>query len=146
MNGFPADVRALYQDVILQRSRAPAHAHRPARVDACGTGDNPMCGDRVEVFVQRDTTGGIADCGFEAHGCAISIASADLMAELLPGHSTGEALRIAGAVQRMVETGEQEHAALSTLRPLSGVHEYPSRRRCATLPWQALVQALEQAA
>jgi nitrogen fixation NifU-like protein len=142
VNSFPEDAERLYQQAILRHSRTPLHASRPARVDASAVGDNPMCGDRVEVFVRRDATGAIADIGFEAQGCAISIASADLMADLLRGAQPADARRIDAAFQHMIQTGDTDDAALETLRPLRGVHDYPSRRRCATLPWHALMQAL----
>jgi nitrogen fixation NifU-like protein len=135
------DVRRLYQDVILRHSRTPLHARRPERIDASAIGDNPMCGDRVEVFVASDHDGTIADIGFEARGCAISIASADLMADLLRGVAQDEVPRIEAAFRRMIETGDADEPAIESLRPLAGVHDYPSRRRCATLPWQALLAA-----
>ena len=144
MSDLPEDVRRLYQDVILRHSRTPLHARRPQRIDASAIGDNPMCGDRVEVFVASDEDGTIADIGFEGRGCAISIASADLMADLLRGAQQQDVPRIHAAFQRMIETGAADEPAIASLRPLAGVHEYPSRRRCATLPWQALDAALRQ--
>ena len=138
-----SDVQQLYQDVILHHSRTPTHAHRPGRVDATAVGDNPMCGDRVEVFVQRvaDT---VEDIGFAAQGCAISVASADLMAALLRGATVDDARRCEAAFLRMIQTGVTDDARIATLRPLAEVHAYRSRQRCATLPWSALMQALEK--
>ena len=132
---FDDDVRDLYQEVILDHGRKPRHGHRLAAYDATAKGDNPMCGDRVEVFVKFDADGSIAETGFEARGCAISVASAALF----------ETFR------EMVRTGTcPEHDTglddpLERLAPLSGVHEYPSRVKCATLPWHALVAALDGA-
>ncbi|MGH7158992.1 MAG: iron-sulfur cluster assembly scaffold protein, partial [Acetobacteraceae bacterium] len=79
------DLADLYQEVILEHSRKPRHGTRLSRFDASAKGHNPMCGDRVQVFVQRGPKGEIADIGFEARGCAISVASADLMAEVVRG-------------------------------------------------------------
>ncbi len=138
------DVRDLYQEVILDRGRRPRHAHRLAAFDATAKGDNPMCGDRVEVWLKLDPAGAITDMGFVARGCAISIASADLLAEIAVGR-TPEALRtLAVAFAEMARTGNSD-AMLESLRPLSGVHEYPSRIKCATLPWNALIAALDGA-
>jgi len=141
------DVRDLYQEVILDHGRRPRHAHRPARIDASAKGDNPMCGDRIEVFVAYDESGRIAETGFEARGCAISVASADLMAEVVPGSSVEQARALFEKFRRMATTGACPDCAtdekLERLQPLSGVHEYPSRVKCATLPWHALIAALD---
>ncbi|MEJ0046351.1 MAG: iron-sulfur cluster assembly scaffold protein [Rhodospirillales bacterium] len=89
------DVRDLYQDIILRHSRQPLHMRRLENFDARAVGDNPMCGDRCEVRLRLDPDGTIADIGFEARGCAISLASADLMAE-----ATAGAYRTASACAR----------------------------------------------
>jgi nitrogen fixation NifU-like protein len=139
------DVRDLYQEVILEHGRRPRHAGRPERYDATAKGDNPMCGDRIEVFVSYTPDGRIADARFDARGCAISVAAADLMAETVAGQ-TGEAARGVFARYRdMVRTGACPDcdATMQLLRPLVGVHEYPSRVKCATLPWHALMAALD---
>jgi nitrogen fixation NifU-like protein len=146
---FADDVRDLYQEVILDHGRKPRHGKRLAAFDVTAKGDNPMCGDRCEVFVKLADDGTIADTGFEARGCAISIASADLMAETIQGRSPSDTRALFESFREMVRTGVcPEHASaldepLERLAPLSGVHEYPSRVKCATLPWHALNAALE---
>ena len=140
------DLRDLYQEVILQHSRHPAHQRRLDPFDGAAKGDNPMCGDRVEVRVRlRD--GRIAETGFEARGCAISVASADLMAGVVAGKAPGEVTGLAQRFATLVRTGACPDCgpALDPLRPLAAVHEYPSRLKCATLPWDALLGALENA-
>lgn len=139
------DLRDLYQDVILDRGRTPRHGSRLAAYDADARGDNPMCGDRVHVFLRRDNDGRIAETGFEARGCAISVASADLMAEAVAGRSADEVRALTASFRAMVQTGaapDGADAALATLAPLTGVHEYPSRVKCAMLPWHAVEAAL----
>ncbi len=84
------DLRDLYQEVILDHGRHPRHAHRLESFDASAKGDNPMCGDRIEVWVKLAPDGSIADTGFDARGCAISVASADLMAETVQGRSPAD--------------------------------------------------------
>jgi nitrogen fixation NifU-like protein len=133
------DLRDLYQDAILQRARAPRHARRLEVFDATASGDNPMCGDRVRVWLRRDGAR-IADLGFEARGCQISIASADLMSEAASGCTPAEARALDTALREMLRTGEGGPEAL---RPLSGVHEFPSRVKCATLAWDAMLAALK---
>ncbi len=137
------DLRDLYQETILDRSRHPRHGRRPAAFDATANGDNPMCGDRCQVFVRRDADGRIADIGFEARGCAISVASADLMADAVAGLDAEQAHALSRQFGALARTGEGDAPALDALRPLAGVHEYPSRVKCATLPWHALVAALD---
>ena len=139
------DLRDLYQEVILDHGRRPRHGTRLAAFDATAKGDNPMCGDRVQVFVRRDADGRVAQAGFEARGCAISVASADLMAEVVAGRTKDEVRALAKEFGNMARTGQSPEgdAAMERLRPLAGVHEYPSRVKCATLPWHALLAALD---
>ena len=142
---FADDVRDMYQEFILDHGRRPRHGQRLAAFDASAKGDNPMCGDRVEVFVKMAGDGTIAAAGFEARGCAISVASADLMAETVQGRGKTETKALFNAFLQMVKTGvcPEHDAVLERLAPLSGVHEYPSRVKCATLPWHALNAALD---
>ncbi len=143
------DLRDLYQEVILDHGRKPRHAQRLAEFDATAKGDNPMCGDRVQVWLKLAPDGTIAQAGFEARGCAISIASADLMAETVQGRGKADTRALFEAFREMARTGTCPHCdgALATpmerLAPLSGVHDYPSRVKCATLPWHALIAALD---
>ncbi len=135
------DLADLYERTILDRSRKPRHASRLACFDAHAKGDNPMCGDRVEVWVRRED-GRIAEVGFQARGCAISVASADLMAEAAVGLDATAAKSLGERVAALARTGAGQGADLDALRPLAGVHSFPSRVKCATLAWNALNAAL----
>lgn len=138
------ELRDLYSAEIRAHGRTPAHAQRLAAFDASAKGDNPMCGDRVQVFVRRDGDR-VAAAGFEARGCEITIASADLMCEAVPGQPVGHIRTLADQVAAMARSGlcDACDAALKRLQPLSAVHEYPSRIKCVTLPWLALIAALD---
>ena len=138
------DARDLYQQVILEHGRSPRHMRRMEPFDRAAKGDNPMCGDRVEVRLRLED-GRVAEAAFEARGCAISVASADLMAEAVTGQAPDAIRALSVRFHDMVRTGDCPDCAaeLAALRPLSGVHEYPSRVKCATLPWDALLSALE---
>jgi nitrogen fixation NifU-like protein len=138
------DLRDLYNATIVERGRRPLHMHRLDEFDATARGDNPMCGDRVQVWVKYAADGSIAETGFDARGCEISKASADLMVEAVAGRTQAEARRLFEAFCGMAQTGECADCteALEPLRPLASVHEYPSRVKCATLPWHALIAAL----
>ncbi len=136
------DVRDLYQDVVLRHGRNPEHKRRLDPYDASARGDNPMCGDRVEVRLRYDAEGRVAEAAFEGRGCAISVASADMMAGAAAGRTPEELRETALVFDAMLRTGDCPEC-LGALRALSGVHEYPSRVRCATLPWDALLAALD---
>jgi len=145
------DLRDLYQEVILDHGRRPRNFRRLDAPDASARGNNPLCGDRIEVFVKTDAEGRITDAAFEGKGCAISTASASLMTEIVKG-KTAEQAKALGAAFRDMATGGCPHceAALEDdfdrLRVLSGVAEYPSRVKCATLAWHTLGAALDHAA
>ena len=139
------DLRDLYQQVILDRGRHPRHQTRLDPYDGAARGDNPMCGDRVEVRV-RMAGDHVAEAGFEARGCAISIASADLMAETVAGQTPAAIQDIAERFRTMVQTGNCTDCSpeMEVLRPFAGVHEFKSRLKCATLPWDALLAAVKE--
>ena len=142
------DLRDLYQEVILDHGRKPRHARRLEVFDATAKGDNPMCGDRVQVWLKSDGDV-VGQVGFEARGCAISVASADLMVETVQGRPKADTRALFEAFRTMVRTGTCPSCAaeldepMERLAPLAGVHEYPSRVKCATLPWHALIAALD---
>ena len=139
------DVRDLYQDIILRHGRNPVNMRRLDPYDAASSGDNPMCGDRCEVRVRFAPDGTLDEVAFEARGCAISMASADLMAEAVSGRAQGAARALAADFAVLARTGQtgSDDPAIEALKPLSGVAEYPSRIKCATLPWAALIAALD---
>jgi nitrogen fixation NifU-like protein len=144
------DLRDLYQEVILDHGRRPRYGVRLEDFDSTAKGDNPMCGDRVQVWVKFDADA-VANVGFEARGCAISIASADLMAETVQGRTKADTRALFEAFREMARTGNCPACdaamteSIERLRPLAGVHEYPSRVKCATLPWHAMIAALNGA-
>ncbi len=143
-----ADLHDLYQEVILDHGRHPRNFRRLAPPARHAKGDNPMCGDRIELWLRLDEEGRIADAAFEGRGCAISVASASLMTETVRGKTASEARALANAFRTLARTGRfpvcsAAHAEeLERLRPFSGVAEYPSRVKCATLAWHALEAAL----
>ena len=136
------DVRDLYSDAIRGHARRPAHRGRPEGASLAARGSNPMCGDRVDVFVGL-SDGRVAVSGFEARSCDVCAASADLMCDVVPGMDVETVRTMAHDVGEMARTGDGA-AVPEGLRPLSAVHEYPSRLRCVTLPWSALVEAMEK--
>jgi nitrogen fixation NifU-like protein len=145
------DLRDLYQEVILDHGRKPRNFRRLEDADRTARGDNPMCGDRMELFLKLAPDGHIADAAFQGRGCAISMASASLMTETVKGKTAAEAEELGTRFRSLAMTGTCPDCGagladeMERLQPLSGVHEYPSRVKCATLAWHTLNAALEGA-
>jgi len=140
-----SDLRELYQEVILDHSRQPRNFRRPAGTNREARGDNPLCGDKVTVFLTLDD-GRVKDIGIEGRGCAISMASASLMTEVLKGKTEAEARALFDRFHDEMTGKSACHGAaageLDKLTVLSGVREYPMRVKCATLSWHTLMAAL----
>ena len=141
------DLRALYEEVILDHNRNPRNFGRKPEGESCTAhGHNPLCGDEVQVHL-KIVDGVIDDITFEGHGCAISTASASLMTEALKGKSEAEAAELFDAIHKYLteqDAGDDDTDRLGKLTVLGGVKEYPMRVKCATLAWHTLQAALEQ--
>lgn len=139
------DLRSLYEEVILDHNRRPRNfQYKPADANRHAHGYNPLCGDEFTVNL-RVEDGVIKDVGFEGAGCAISTASASLMTESIKGKSIEEAERLFNGIHDLL-TQQGSAETLGKLQVLSGVREYPSRVKCATLAWHTLQAALKNAA
>ncbi|MDD2701335.1 MAG: SUF system NifU family Fe-S cluster assembly protein [Sideroxydans sp.] len=138
------ELRELYQETILDHYRQPRNAGRLADANHVAEGYNPLCGDRIKLFLKVDD-GVIRDARFEGNGCAIATASASLMTESIKGKRADEALRLLEQVHHMVADGGSG-GAVGKLAVLSGVHEFPQRVKCATLAWHTMKAALENVA
>jgi nitrogen fixation NifU-like protein len=140
-------LRELYQDVILDHSRHPRHFGRLPEATHTGEGHNPLCGDRVKIYLVLDKANRVADIKFEGKGCAISQASASLMTDMLVGRTIEEAEKLMGGFLHMVK-GEADIGELSAddrerLEVMAGVSAFPMRVKCATLAWHTMKSALE---
>jgi nitrogen fixation NifU-like protein len=139
-----SDLNELYQEVILDHNRRPRNYRRLEGASHHAEGYNPLCGDRVTVFVQIDG-GRISDVAFEGSGCAISKASASLMTDRVKGSTVAEARDLFERFHRMVTTPpDQEVEELGKLSALAGVREFPVRVKCASLAWHTLKAAMDQ--
>jgi nitrogen fixation protein NifU and related proteins len=138
-----ADLRDLYQEVVLDHAHRPRNFGRLAGANRRAEGFNPLCGDRVTLYL-RLVDSVIEDARFEGNGCAISTASASLMTEALRGKTLDQVQALFGAVHALftVDDGAEPAASLGKLEVLSGVREFPVRVKCATLPWHTLQAAL----
>lgn len=136
--------RSLYQQVILEHSKKPRYRGKTDPVQGYHRGHNPMCGDTIELTVQFNPTGDrIEDIKFEGEGCAIAIASADLMADAVQGKSVEEALSMVQHFRDMMMGQEPFPDDLRKLNVLQGVSQFPIRIKCATLSWHTLKAVLE---
>jgi nitrogen fixation protein NifU and related proteins len=139
-----ADLGDLYQEIILEHSKAPRNYRKPATANQEAEGYNPLCGDRCTVYLDVEN-GAIKDIGFQGSGCAISRASASMMTQALKGKSKAEAAQLFEQFHRLV-TGEKDAVAkaqeLGKLAVFAGVSKFPARVKCATLAWHTLQSAL----
>lgn len=140
------ELEDLYQELILDHNRSPRNYRKLEHTDHHAEGYNPLCGDRVTVYVRIEGDR-VSDVTFEGSGCAISTASASLMTESLKGKTLEQARALFRRFHGMV-TGDgsasTEGPELGKLAVFSGVYRFPARVKCATLVWHTLNAALEK--
>jgi nitrogen fixation NifU-like protein len=139
------ELRDLYQQVILDHSRNPRNHGEIPPPCLHAHGDNPSCGDEIDVWLRLDDKGVIEDLKFKGQGCAISQASASMMTQKIKGKSKDQAASMREDFRRVVmgDGAPQDEDALGELVLLEGVQKFPQRVKCAMLAWRALEQALE---
>jgi nitrogen fixation protein NifU and related proteins len=139
-----ADLRDLYQEVILEHSKAPRNYRQLAAANHHAEGFNPLCGDHFTVYLEMDGDL-IRDVSFQGSGCAISKSSASMMTQAIKGKSKAEATKLFDTFHKLVTTGESNgnQGDLGKLAVFSGVSEFPVRVKCATLAWHTLQAAIE---
>jgi len=137
----------LYQQVILDHNRNPRNFRKIDGVDHECLGHNPLCGDKLTVYLDITEDGIIRDISFEGTGCAISKSSASLMTDFLKGKPAEEGRLIMEEFHKMILgelDPEKDENRLGKLKIFAGVREYPSRTKCATIPWHTFICALEK--
>lgn len=151
------ELRDLYQEVILDHGKRPRNLRHPADANREAKGHNPMCGDQLTVYLVVDAKGEVKDCAFEGQGCAISVASASMMTEMLKGKSEAAAKALFTAFHAMCTGDDDEdddhlhqhdippglEDEVERLQVLSGVRQFPVRVKCATLAWHTMVAAVD---
>jgi nitrogen fixation NifU-like protein len=143
-----SELRELYQTVILDHNKKPRNFRVPDAPNREAKGHNPLCGDKITVYLLVDEAGRIADVGFQGDGCAISTASASMMTEAVKGQPVEDANSLFDAFHDVV-TGdpieEPDLDGIGKLAVFSGVREFPMRVKCATLAWHTLRAAIDDA-
>lgn len=142
-----SELQDLYRELILDHSRNPRHFGGMPDATHQAHGINPLCGDKLHLYLKLGANQEIRDAAFEGSGCAISVASASLMTDIVIGMNTEEAVQLFGEITRHLAHGGGNIAGtmdLGKLRALDGVREFPARVKCATLAWHALNSAIQQ--
>ena len=143
------ELKQLYQDIILEHGKSPRNLGKCEGYSHEAKGYNPLCGDKVHVYLKSDNEKKVESLTFEGEGCAISLASASIMTELIKGKSFEETKEIMDAFLNMIKNTSEirsnhlDEDQKTKLMSLSGVKQFPMRVKCATLSWHTLVSAIE---
>jgi len=143
------DIKELYQEIILDHGKNPRNKNICKDFNKDAKGHNPLCGDKVHIFLKLDNEKKLEDISFEGEGCAISIASASIMTELIKGKEFNIAKKIQEDFLSMIKEGSKltinslSDNENTTIMSLSGVKRFPMRIKCATLAWHTFRQAVE---
>ena len=139
-----SEINELYQETILEHNKNPRNFREIEDASKKALGNNPLCGDALQVFVSMDGDT-ISDVAFKGSGCAISKASASMMTQAVKGRTSEEAEELFGEFTKMVRgelDEESEENNLGRLKIFAGVREFPARVKCASLSWHTLSAAL----
>lgn len=143
------ELRELYQEIIIEHSRTPRNKRHPEDFNREAVGKNPMCGDALVVYLKLGPDGLVEDCAFMGEGCAISMASASMMTDLVKGKTGEQAEKLFAAFKTLATSDDEpdmtgvEEDDLDQLRALAGVRQFPIRVKCATLAWHTMHAAVE---
>tara|TARA_B100000242_G_scaffold287174_1_gene253641 strand:- start:610 stop:1080 length:471 start_codon:yes stop_codon:yes gene_type:complete len=143
------DLKELYQEIILDHGKNPRNLRKTENFNKDAKGHNPLCGDKVHVYLKLDEDKKVQDISFEGQGCAISMASASIMTDLVKGKEEQEVKEIVKDFLEMIKEKDKlnnkvlEENEKTKLMCLSGVKKYPMRVKCATLSWHTLTSAID---
>ena len=142
------EIRELYQEVILDHGKNPRNFRRLEDATSEADGNNPLCGDKLRIFVKVGSDNKVEDAAFEGRGCAISMASASMMTDIVLGKRVEQVNSLFGLFHKMCKGEEIDDIPIEfeedidKLTVLSGVKQYPMRIKCATLAWHAMSAAV----
>ena len=144
------NLKELYQEIILDHGKNPRNLRKTDNFNKDAKGHNPLCGDKVHIFLKLNENKKVEDISFEGQGCAISMASASIMTDLIKGKEEKEAKEIINDFLEMIKEKDSLNTKLleedekTKLMCLSGVKQYPMRVKCATLSWHTLISAIDK--
>jgi len=143
------NLKELYQEIILDHGKNPRNLRKTENFNKDAKGNNPLCGDNVHVYLKLNENKKVEDISFEGSGCAISMASASIMTDLVRGKEEKEVKEIVEDFLGMIKenpdikSDKLKEDEKTKLMCLSGVKQYPMRVKCATLSWHTLVSAID---
>ena len=143
------NLKELYQEIILEHGKNPKNLRKTDGFNKDAKGNNPLCGDNVHVYLKLNDQKKVEDISFEGSGCAISMASASIMTDLIKGKNEIEAKEIVEDFLGMIKENPElkseylKEDEKTKLMCLSGVKQYPMRVKCATLSWHTLISAID---
>ena len=144
------NLKELYQEIILDHGKNPRNLRKTDNFNKDAKGHNPLCGDKVHIYLKLDENKKVEDISFEGEGCAISMASASIMTDLVKGKDEKDIKEIVSDFLKMIKEKDEIKTNLlkedekTKLMCLSGVKQYPMRVKCATLSWHTLTSAIEK--
>ena len=144
------NIKELYQEIILEHGKNPRNLRKTDNFNKDAKGYNPLCGDHVHVYLKLNEKKKVEDASFEGSGCAISMASASIMTDLVKGKEENEVKEIIKDFLVMIKENPElksknlKEEEKTRLMCLSGVKQYPMRVKCATLSWHTLNSAMEE--
>ena len=143
------DIKELYKEIILDHGKNPRNFGKCNGYNADLSGHNPLCGDKVHIYAKLDEEKKIKDLSFEGEGCAISLASASILTEVVKGKDYNisniiirDFLNMIKA-QKKISLNSLKEDQITTMMSISGVKEFPMRVKCATMAWHTLSEALK---
>ena len=143
------NIKELYQEIILEHGKNPRNLRKTENFNKDAKGHNPLCGDKVHIYLKLNENKKVEDISFEGEGCAISMASASIMTDLLRGKEENDVKEIVNDFLEMIKEKDEIKTNLlkddekTKLMCLSGVKQYPMRVKCATLSWHTLTSAID---
>ncbi len=143
------NLKELYQEIILDHGKNPRNLRKTENFNKDAKGHNPLCGDKVHIYLKLNEKKKVEDISFEGQGCAISMASASIMTDLIRGKEEKDVKEIINDFLEMIKQKEEINTKLlkedekTKLMCLSGVKQYPMRVKCATLSWHTLTAAID---
>ena len=144
------NLKELYQDIILEHGKSPRNFGRCLGYNHHANGYNPLCGDKVHVYLKLNSEKKLENITFEGEGCAISLASASIMTDLIKGKTFEESQDIISDFLNMIKSSEEmtsnylNDEQKTKVMSLSGVKQFPMRVKCATLSWHTLISAMDK--
>ena len=144
------ELKELYQEIILDHGKNPRNKGKCTGFSHDAQAHNPLCGDKVHVYLKLDSEKKVVDLSFEGEGCAISLASASILTEILKGRNLSFTKKVSDDFLNMVKNKTKitlnslTEDQITTITSLSGVQEFPMRVKCATMVWHTFLSALDK--